>query len=536
MTEAASPAPVLVCAGLVRTFGALRAVDDVDLAIPAGARHALIGPNGAGKSTLFQLLAGGIAPSAGRVWLDGRDVTRLSDARRARLGIGQTFQHASLFPSMTAADNIALAAERALGTPWRPVPRRRSALRSRIEARVDELLGEVDLREQRDRMVVALSHGERRQLELAVALAAGPRVLLLDEPAAGLSPAESERFARLVHRLPGALTLLFVEHDLDLVFRLATRITVLHLGKVLVSGTPAEVQASAEVQEAYLGTGRRGDLFVTASPGSAAPVPGSERTQPDTERAAIDDRAPPAPAPVGGDALEVRGLYAGYGEGTVLSGIDLTVPPGRITALLGRNGVGKTTLVLSVMGLVRQTAGAVRLGGVELTGRRPDDIARAGIGLVPQGRRIWPTLTVHEHLALAARGARRIGRWIDPAELYRQLPRLAERRHQLAGQLSGGEQQMLAIARALIARPRVVLLDEPSEGLAPLIVDQIGAMIRSLADTGVGVLLVEQDLHLAFSIADEIAVMVRGAIVHRSPTAVFRRDPATAHRLLGIEA
>ena len=275
---------VLACTGLVRTFGALRAVDGIDLSLPAGARDALIGPNGAGKSTLFQLLAGGLRPSAGRVWFDGRDVTRMSDARRARLGIGQTFQHSSLFLSMTAAENVTLAAERVLGRPWSPVPRSSGALRERVEG----LLSDVDLLDRRAVPVAALSHGECRQLELAIALATAPRVLLLDEPAAGMSPAESERFAGLIHRLPAAITLLFVEHDLDLVFRLARRVTVLHLGKVLVSGTPEEVRGSAEVQEAYLGTGRREDLFL---PGAAA-VPG-------TGEAAEAPDAPGAP-----DALE----------------------------------------------------------------------------------------------------------------------------------------------------------------------------------------------------------------------------------------
>jgi branched-chain amino acid transport system ATP-binding protein len=268
--SAASP-PVLACTGLARTFGALRAVDGVDLTLPAGARHALIGPNGAGKSTLFQLLTGGLRPTAGRVWLDGRDVTRMSDARRARLGIGQTFQHSSLFASMTAAENVALAAERALGRPWSPWPRRDGASRA-LGGRVDQLLADVDLLDRRATPVAALSHGECRQLELAVALATAPRVLLLDEPAAGLSPAETGRLAALLQRLPATTTLVFVEHDLDLVFRLATAVTVLHLGKVLVSGPPDEVQGSAEVQEAYLGTGRRAELFLSGDPATAPPA------------------------------------------------------------------------------------------------------------------------------------------------------------------------------------------------------------------------------------------------------------------------
>jgi branched-chain amino acid transport system ATP-binding protein len=245
--------------------------------------------------------------------------------------------------------------------------------------------------------------------------------------------------------------------------------------------------------------------------------------------------------------LAIEGLRAGYREGTVLHGVDLAVPRGRIVALLGRNGVGKSTLVMTIMGMLRPTAGAVRLDGIDLAGRRTDEIARAGVGLVPQGRRIWPTLTVHEHLDLASRHARsttgeaRDGRNSMPrrrtvAEMYELLPRLAERRRQLAGQLSGGEQQMLAIARALVTNPRVVLLDEPSEGLAPLLVDQIGAMIKAMASDGVAVLLVEQDLHLAFGVSHEIAVMAKGIIVHRCETLAFRRDPATAHRLLGVEA
>jgi branched-chain amino acid transport system ATP-binding protein len=234
--------------------------------------------------------------------------------------------------------------------------------------------------------------------------------------------------------------------------------------------------------------------------------------------------------------LQVAGLRSGYAEGTVLHGVDLAVARGRILALLGRNGVGKSTLVMTVMGLVRPTGGTVRLDGAELAGRRPDEIARAGIAVVPQGRRIWPTLTVQEHLDLAARYARPAALPRTPAQMYQRLPRLAERRRQLAGQLSGGEQQMLAIARALVSNPRVLLLDEPSEGLAPLLVDQIGGIIQAIAAEGVAVLLVEQDLHLAFGVSHDIAVMAKGAIVHRSDTLAFRRDPATARRLLGVEA
>lgn len=248
----------LRCAGVRRTFGALRAVDGVDLTVARGARHALIGPNGAGKSTLFRLLAGGTPVTEGRVWLDGRDVTAAAEARRARLGLGQTFQHSSLFRTLTVAENVALALQRRHGRPWLPVPHR-----PRWAYRIGELLALVGIADRARDRVAALSYAECRLLEIAVALAAEPRVLLMDEPAAGMSAASTERLMAVVRGLPADLTLLFVEHDLDLVFGLATEITVLHLGRVLLTGAPAEVRASAEVQQAYLGTSRRGELFLS---------------------------------------------------------------------------------------------------------------------------------------------------------------------------------------------------------------------------------------------------------------------------------
>jgi branched-chain amino acid transport system ATP-binding protein len=245
----------LSCTGLSRSFGALKAVDDVDLSVAPGSRHALIGPNGAGKTTLMHLITGALRATAGSVRLGDDDITTLSVVRRARLGISQTMQHASLFPTMSTSDNVLLAVQRRHGRIglW---PQR--ALRGRV----DELLARTGLAGRGDVLVASLSHGERKQLELAVALACEPRLLLLDEPAAGMSPAESTRLAELVEELPAEVTVVFVEHDLDLVFRLATAVTVLHLGSVLLTGSPEEVRASEAVREAYLGSGRDEPLFV----------------------------------------------------------------------------------------------------------------------------------------------------------------------------------------------------------------------------------------------------------------------------------
>jgi branched-chain amino acid transport system ATP-binding protein len=233
-------------------------------------------------------------------------------------------------------------------------------------------------------------------------------------------------------------------------------------------------------------------------------------------------------------SLHVRDLRSGYRQGEVLHGVNLDIGNGRATALLGRNGAGKTTLMLTLMGLVRPASGSVRLDGRELAGRRTDQIARAGIALVPQGHRIWPTVTVREHLILARRAAG-VTEWTED-RLFEMFPRLAARRRHLGGQLSGGEQQMLAMARALVAGPSVLLLDEPSEGLAPVIVDLIGDVIRTIMRNDVAVLLVEHDLHLAFGVADSVAVLARGKVVHQTSTTAFRDDPDTAHQLLGVAA
>jgi branched-chain amino acid transport system ATP-binding protein len=243
-------------------FGSLRAVDDVSLSVESGSRHAVIGPNGAGKSTLFALIAGTRAPTSGRVVVAGEDVTTMPEHRRASRGVVRTFQHSSLFLRCTALENVLLAAQRREGSSWsmlRPLSRRTA-----LHTSATELLERVGLADRSAAPAGALSHGERRQLEVAVALATGPQLLLLDEPAAGMSPAETARFADLVRALPDAVTVLLVEHDLDVVFELADTVTVLHLGRHLLTGTPDEVRASDEVQTAYLGAADSTDLFPEA--------------------------------------------------------------------------------------------------------------------------------------------------------------------------------------------------------------------------------------------------------------------------------
>ncbi|MEU9304557.1 ABC transporter ATP-binding protein [Streptomyces sp. NPDC048269] len=237
---------------MTRKFGSFTAVDDVSLTVRAGARHAIIGPNGAGKSTLFGLISGTLEATAGSVLVDGRDVTRLPVDRRVGLGVAATFQHSSLFLRETVLENVLLAVLRRTGTGLGG--RRKVSARAGAIEQARSLLERVGLPARHEVAAAALSHGERRQLEVAVALATGPRLLLLDEPAAGMSPAETARLTELLAVLPREVTVLLVEHDLDMVFELADTVTVMHLGRHLTTGSPDEVRASAEVQSAYLGS------------------------------------------------------------------------------------------------------------------------------------------------------------------------------------------------------------------------------------------------------------------------------------------
>lgn len=236
---------------LFKRFGALIASDNVTLTIERGEVHALIGPNGAGKSTLIGQLTGLIRPNAGRIFFEGRDITELATHRRAHLGIARSFQISSTFLDMTALDNVALAVQVHQGHSFRLWREARTDDTLRAPARV--VLEQVGLTARANIIAAALSHGEHRQLEIAMALASKPKMLLLDEPMAGMSPDECRRMVDLLHTIKGSVTVLLVEHDMDAVFALADRITVLVYGRVIATGSPDQIRADTEVRRAYLG-------------------------------------------------------------------------------------------------------------------------------------------------------------------------------------------------------------------------------------------------------------------------------------------
>lgn len=259
--------PILRLEGVSLHYGSLKAVDDVTLTVDRGARHALIGPNGAGKSTLFSVIGGAQKATAGRIFFNGDDITEMNESARARAGLVRTFQHSSLFLGMSVLDNVALAVEGVHGTPWRffPLPGSDRKIRNKTM----EHLEAVGLADRAHEMCGNLSHGERRQLEVGLVLACDPTMVLFDEPAAGMSAAETHRFMDLIESLPAEMTVLIVEHDLDLVFRLAQSVSVLAAGRLIAHGTPEEVRENEEVKIAYLGESEGAEpLFTNAGAGA----------------------------------------------------------------------------------------------------------------------------------------------------------------------------------------------------------------------------------------------------------------------------
>jgi branched-chain amino acid transport system ATP-binding protein len=245
---------MLEARGLRKSFGALEVTRDVSFILPAGGRHAVVGPNGSGKTTLFNLLTGEIAVDGGTIRLDGRDVTRLPPDARARAGLTRSFQKNNLFPDLTVRENLGLAI--AIGARWGRVFWRRFPGMPGLDARIAELAERIHVADALDRAVRTLPYGTQRQLEIGLALAVTPKVLLLDEPTAGMSAEETRAMTALIAALPRDIALLIIEHDMAVVYEIAERITVLDYGSILIEGTPAEVRASELVRRRYLGEGR----------------------------------------------------------------------------------------------------------------------------------------------------------------------------------------------------------------------------------------------------------------------------------------
>ncbi|WP_218153655.1 branched-chain amino acid ABC transporter ATP-binding protein/permease [Variovorax sp. OK605] len=490
--------------GLTMQFGGVRAVSDLAFGTHAGGITSLIGPNGAGKTTVLNMLSGFYRPTGGGFRLGEAPLQGLRAFRIARAGVARTYQTSQLFGSLSVEDNVALALGRGTLGPLLGARRYRSGA-ARAQAR--QLLAFCGYAGSPDTPAADLAHVDRRLVEIARALATSPQALLLDEPAAGLSREDKTQLAALLQRIAAAgIGVLLVEHDMELVMGISNHLVVLDAGQRLAVGDVAAIQADPAVRKAYLGEA------LTAGASTKAPRP-----------------ALAADAP---EVLGIGALVAGYGAEPVLHGIDLRVRRGELVALLGANGAGKSTLMRSLAGLHRPVQGGIHLEGTELAGLPAERIVARGLVLVPEGRQVFPELSVRDNIRL---GAFLDGRDIDARTeaMLGRFPRLRERLHQRAGLLSGGEQQMLAIARGLMSRPRVLLLDEPSLGLAPKIIAELFEALDALRTEGLTVLLVDQMAALALALCDRAYVMEGGRIVAQGSAAEIAADGALAKAYLG---
>lgn len=491
-------------------FGGLQALADVSIVVPASTVTGLIGPNGAGKTTLFNVMTGLYRPDGGRVRLDGTDITRLRPHVRARLGIARTFQRLELFGSLSAQENVELALE---------VARRRRPQQPALE----EILELTGIRQVAGVPADLLPTGLARLVELARAIASSPRLLLLDEPGSGLSTAETDELAGVLVRLRDqGMGILLVEHDMRLVMAVCDRVTVLDFGRVIAAGAPSEVQADPAVRSAYLGD----DVAGSGRP--PAPIVTREVTAP--EAATGREVVPGAESTTAPPALALEGIRAGYGRIEVLHDVSLRVERGTVYALVGPNGAGKSTLLRVLSGRLRPTAGRILVDGRDLGRVSPRGLVRRGVCTVPEGRGIFPNLTVAENLLMHTHWRAGLRRSEVEARAYEMFPMLGERPGELAGRLSGGQQQMLAFARAVSTGAGILLLDELSMGLAPLVVADLYDRLRTmLADRELTILLVEQFAHAALSLAQRAGVMVNGRIALEGTPAEVEAGMAAAY-------
>jgi branched-chain amino acid transport system ATP-binding protein len=468
----------LVVQGLGISFGGVRAAHDVALEASPGRVTSLIGPNGAGKTTVLNMLSGFYQPEVGSIRLGAKELQGSAAWRTARAGVARTYQTTQLFGSMSVAENIAIAS----GT--------------------ESLLAFVGYAGDLDARASGLAHVDKRLVEIARALATRPAVLLLDEPAAGLSAQDKSRLAELLRKIANAgVAVVLVEHDMSVVMNISDHVVVLDAGLRIAAGSPAEVQRDPAVRKAYLG---------------------DSHERPAAERRAAGERL-----------LGVGRLAAGYGAEPVLKHVDLDVRRGEVVAVLGANGAGKSTLMRAIAGLHRPVSGGISLEGRELSSEPAHRVVRQGVALVPEGRQVFAELSVLDNLILGA-FSRRAWRREEIDALLARFPRLRARLHQRAGLLSGGEQQMLALARGLMAKPRLLLLDEPSLGLAPQVVNELFAALDRLRADAATILLVDQMAGLALALADRAYVIDGGRIVASGAASEIAKGDALEKAYLAV--
>ena len=489
----AADGPVLIARELAKSFGGIRAVASADILVHDRTLHALIGPNGAGKTTAFNLLSGMFAPDKGFITVAGKPVAGLDPEDITRAGVGRSFQITNLFGGLSVEENVRLAVQarsRQRFAWWSSAEEL-----SDVNAETASFIAYLGLSGMEPAEAASLSYGGQRLLDMGLALATAPHVLLLDEPLAGLAAAERTRVAALVKTISQQIPVLLVEHDIDRVFQIADVVTVMNEGSVLVHGSVDDARNNAKVREIYIGSGT----------------------------AHITAEIPPSAAGAA-TLLNVEKVNTLYGKSHILNDVSLDVSENEIVALLGRNGAGKSTLLKTLIGIAPPETGSIKLAGEDIARIPSAQIARRGIGYVPQGRGLFAGMTVADNLALG-RLKRQTGEGVhwDDERIVWVFPRLAQRWYTPADYLSGGEQQMVAVARALAGNVRLLLLDEPFEGLSPAITEELFEAFNRLRYE-IAIVIVDHHLDLALALSDRTVILERGSVSWTGASKLLRDD------------
>jgi len=485
-------APLLQVRGLVKRFGGLVAVNDIGFDVRGGEILGLIGPNGSGKSTVMRLIMGIERPDAGSVRVADVETAGWAPHRIARAGVGIVFQHSRPLHRQTVLENIKLA--------MLPDSLVRLVAEPGVDARAREIAEAVGLGAVLNRHPSSLPFADLRRMEMAKAIARNPKVVLIDEPFAGLTAGEMGAFADLIRELRAqGRAVLLVDHNVKSVAALVDRVLAMYLGEKVAEGTADEVMRDETVRRVYLG----------------GAIQASERSANGTTT---------APA-----LLNVEGLRVLYGKAQALDDVTIDVREGEFVSIVGLNGAGKTTLFNAMSGLVPYS-GEIRFADRTLRGMTPGAIARGGLVQCPETRELFGDMTVRENLDLGGQHLPAPSRAEQLAWLFELFPILDSRQSQVARTLSGGEQQMLAIARALMMQPKLLVLDEPTLGLAPVILEQLSkALERLRRTTPITVLLGEQNVTFALPHADRVYLIEHGRITWNGDPVRFAAEKGSGY-------